>query len=105
MQGGESPASPFLRQPDNLFRCAKPLLGKEGSHRRYRIEPLMYTLPMTWSFRMLAGSMALIWVLVPQLACFMPDPAATPAEMECCQKMKSDCSGMNMSHECCRTPD
>src|SRR5437762_647948 len=30
MQGGESPASPFLRQPGNLFRCAIPLLAKEG---------------------------------------------------------------------------
>src|SRR5439155_25748153 len=64
----------------------------------------MYTLHMTWSFRALALSIAMVWALVPQLACFMPDPALTPAEMDCCKQMANDCSGMNMSHECCRTP-
>ena len=64
----------------------------------------MYTLHMTWSFRALVLSVAMVWGLVPQLACFMPDPAAMPAEMECCKEMMNDCSGMNMSHDCCRTP-
>ena len=64
----------------------------------------MYTLHMTWSFRALVLSVAMIWGLVPQLACFMPDPTPTPAEMECCKEMMNDCSGMNMSHDCCRTP-
>ena len=62
----------------------------------------MYTLYMTWPFRALALSVAMVWALVPQLACFMPDPALTPAEMDCCQKMANECGGMNMSHECCR---
>jgi hypothetical protein len=64
----------------------------------------MYTLHMTWPFRVLVISVAMVWALMPQLACFMPDPTATPAEMECCKEMMNDCSGMNMSHECCRTP-
>jgi hypothetical protein len=64
----------------------------------------MYTLHMTWPFRGLAISVAMVWALVPQLACFMPDLTATPAEMECCKEMMNDCSGMNMSHDCCRTP-
>jgi hypothetical protein len=64
----------------------------------------MYTLHMTWPFRILVISVVMVWALMPQLACFMPDPTATPAEMECCKEMMNDCSGMNMSHECCRTP-
>ena len=34
----------------------------------------------------------------------MPDATATAAEMECCKEMLNDCSGMNMSQECCPTP-
>jgi len=64
----------------------------------------MYTLHMTWSFRALVLSVAMVWGLLPQLACFMPDSTPTPAEMECCKEMMNDCSGMNMSHDCCRTP-
>lgn len=63
----------------------------------------MYTVHMTWSFRALVLSVAMVWALVPQLACFMPDPALTPPEMDCCKEMVNDC-GTNMSHECCRTP-
>src|SRR5205823_6269948 len=63
----------------------------------------MYTLHMTWSFRALALSVAMVWALVPQLACFMPDPALTPAEMDCCKQIANDC-GSSMSRDGCRTP-
>ena len=63
----------------------------------------MYTLHMTWPFRLLVVSVTMLWAFVPQLACFMPDPTAMPAAMECCKEMMNDCSGMNMSHECCQT--
>src|SRR5438132_5443823 len=62
----------------------------------------MYTHHMTWSFRALALSVAIVWALVPPLACFMPDPALTPAEMDCCKQIANDC-GSSMSHDCCRT--
>jgi hypothetical protein len=61
----------------------------------------MYTRSMTGRFRILVSSIALVVALVPQLACFMPDSAATSADMECCRLMMDDCSGMNMSQECC----
>jgi len=61
----------------------------------------MYTLRMSRSGRVLAFGLAMLWVMVPQIACFMPDPM-TEAEQECCAQMAGDCSGSGMSHECCR---
>ena len=64
----------------------------------------MYTLGMSWSFRILALSVAMVWALVPQLACFMPDQMLTEAEKECCKEMASECGGTSMSHACCPNP-
>jgi hypothetical protein len=66
-------------------------------------KPTVYTQPMSWSFRALVFSIVLAWGLLPQVACFMPDHAVTPAEMDCCKGMSSDCSGANMAHACCQT--
>jgi len=62
----------------------------------------VYTLPMSWSFRTLVLSLAALWALAPQIACFMPGQM-TQAEQECCQQMGGDCAGSGMSHECCQT--
>jgi hypothetical protein len=63
----------------------------------------MYTLHMSWSFRTVALSAVLVWVLAPQLACFMPSQAAMPSEMDCCKGMAADCHRANMSQSCCQT--
>ena len=63
----------------------------------------MYTLHMSWSFRALVLAVALAWGLAPQLACFMPDHALSKSEMDCCEKMASDCSSAKMSMPCCQT--
>jgi hypothetical protein len=57
---------------------------------------------MSWSFKTLALSMAMLWAIAPQIACFMPDEM-TETEQECCKQMTHDCSGSGISHECCRT--
>jgi hypothetical protein len=62
----------------------------------------MYTLRMSWSFRTLVLSVAMVWALAPQIACFMPDEM-TEAERECCKQMAHDCGNAGMSHECCKT--
>ena len=62
----------------------------------------MYTLHMSRSFRVLAIGFTILWVLAPQIACFMPDQM-TETEQQCCKEMANDCSGSGMSHECCRT--
>jgi len=62
----------------------------------------MYTLPMSRSFRTLALSVTMLWALVPQIACFMPDQM-TETEQQCCKEMASDCGGASMSHACCQT--
>jgi hypothetical protein len=50
----------------------------------------MCTLTMSLSFRRLVLSMAMLWALVPQLACFAPD------------QIVADCGNSGMSHECCQ---
>ena len=62
----------------------------------------MYTVRMSRSFRGLVISLTMAWVLLPQIACFMPD-AMTETEQQCCKEMANDCSGSGMSHDCCRT--
>jgi hypothetical protein len=62
----------------------------------------MYNLNMSWSFRTLVLSVAALWVIAPQLACFMPEPASM-SKMPCCKMMSHDCSGAKMSKDCCRT--
>src|SRR5262245_889142 len=57
---------------------------------------------MSRSFRTLAIGLTMLWVLAPQIACFMPD-AMTETEQQCCKEMANDCSSSGMSHECCRT--
>ena len=48
--------------------------------------------------------MAVLVAVAPQMACFMPDPMLSQAEMDCCQQMAGDCSSSaDMSHACCRT--
>ena len=61
----------------------------------------MYTVCMSRSFRTLAIGLTMLWIVAPQIACFMPD-AMTETEQQCCKEMASDCSGSGMSHECCR---
>jgi hypothetical protein len=63
----------------------------------------MYTLQMSWPFRSLVLGILLAWGIAPQLACFMPDQAPTPAEMDCCKEMVGDCTSATMSHACCKT--
>ena len=61
----------------------------------------MYTLRMSWPFRVLVLALLLGWGVAPQLACFMPEQA-TQAEMDCCEKMAGECGQTQMTHECCR---
>ena len=70
----------------------------------FRIERIMYTLGMSWPFRILVLSVAMLWAVVPQIACFMPDEMLTDVEKECCKQMANECGGTNMSHECCANP-
>jgi hypothetical protein len=56
---------------------------------------------MSWSFRALVLSVAALWGLAPQIACFLPDQPLTQHEMDCCEKMAGDCGQMDMS--CCQT--
>jgi hypothetical protein len=63
----------------------------------------MYTLHMSWAFRAAVLSLGFACGLAPQLACFMPSESVKADEMDCCQKMASDCgSSANMSHACCK---
>ena len=56
----------------------------------------------SWS-RLFALSFALMWALVPQLACFLPESSLTAAEMDCCQGMGAECGHMQMpDHGCCQ---
>ena len=57
---------------------------------------MLCTLPMSRSFRTLALSVAMLWALVPQLACFMPDQM-TETEQQCCKEMANDCGGSGVS--------
>jgi hypothetical protein len=58
---------------------------------------------MSWSFRALVSNAALVWALVPQLACFLPETTMTESEADCCKQMAGDCGDANMSsHACCR---
>jgi hypothetical protein len=45
----------------------------------------------------------LVWLLVPAMACTLPDAQMTPAERACCVQMHDQCGGMDMpaSHSCC----
>ena len=67
------------------------------------IAPIMYTFYMSWSFRALVLSLAVIWTLGPQLACFVPAPILTESEKDCCKELMLACGRMNMTHDCCRT--
>jgi hypothetical protein len=69
----------------------------------FRFEYMIYTLHMSWPFRALVLGVVLSWGLCPQLACFMPVQAPTPAEMDCCKGLSSDCNSSNMSQACCQT--
>ena len=62
----------------------------------------MYTLLMSWTFRSLVMTVAMVWGLGPQIACFMPNEPPAKAEMDCCEGLSSDC-GPSMSQDCCRT--
>jgi len=59
---------------------------------------------MASRFKVLALKVALVWALVPQLACFFPETMMTESEADCCRQMAADCGQMNMpsSHECCK---
>jgi hypothetical protein len=46
-------------------------------------------------------AMALVWGLVPQIACFLPDQLLTASEKDCCETMAGQCGQMDMP--CCRT--
>jgi hypothetical protein len=62
----------------------------------------MYTWRMSRSSRAVALALTILWVVAPQMSCFMPD-TMTESEHQCCQQMANECNGSGMSHECCRT--
>jgi len=62
----------------------------------------MYTLHMSWPFQAVVFGVLVSLGIGPQLACFMPDQAATQADMDCCKEMIGACTAPNMSHECCQ---
>jgi hypothetical protein len=62
----------------------------------------MYTWRMSRSDRAVALALTILWVVAPQMSCFMPD-TMTESEQQCCRQMANECSGSGMSHECCRT--
>lgn len=63
----------------------------------------MYTLRMSWRFRTLVLSTALVWALAPQLAaCFLPETMMTESEADCCKHMAGCGEGNMESHGCCR---
>jgi len=58
---------------------------------------------MSWPFRILVLSVALLWVVAPQIACFVPDHRTAQAE-DCCQHMAGECHrAPDMAQDCCRT--
>ena len=61
-----------------------------------------YNLRMSWSLRGVALAIAMMWAVVPQLACYMSYRTLSAAEMECCKEMLDACGNPNMTHECCR---
>jgi len=65
-------------------------------------ETFMYSLNMARTCRALASGLMILWVVVPQIQCLMPD-AMTESEQQCCQQMANNCSATGMSHECCQT--
>jgi hypothetical protein len=46
-----------------------------------------------------------LWAVTPTVACFLPMPAMSAAERECCHKMAHQCGSavMPASHSCCQT--
>ena len=48
---------------------------------------------------------AVVFVVLPVMACAAPNAAMTPDERECCKKMADQCghAGMAKSHSCCET--
>ena len=58
---------------------------------------------MKWRFKVVALTVALVWTLLPQLACFLPETMMTAEEHECCKRMAGDCDqAMMPQHQCCR---
>jgi hypothetical protein len=52
--------------------------------------------------RVLALTLVIFGVLIPQLVCFLPSDQMTQAESECCKHMAGDCGESNMQgHACC----
>ena len=46
---------------------------------------------------------AMLWALLPQLACFFPEAMMTSEEHQCCKRMAGDCYQATMTeHQCCR---
>jgi hypothetical protein len=47
--------------------------------------------------------MLLVWLLMPVMACALPDAQMTQEERGCCAQMPQQCGGMEMpaSHNCC----
>jgi hypothetical protein len=52
--------------------------------------------------RVLSLTLIILWVLIPQVVCFLPNEQMTEMEMECCKHMAADCGQANMQeHKCC----
>lgn len=52
--------------------------------------------------RVLATTLALVWLSVPLLAC-LPNDSMSAEEMECCKKMAGNCDMGGGNHKCCDT--
>jgi hypothetical protein len=67
-----------------------------------RLGTLMYTLHMSWLFRMLALTIVLALGVTSQAGCLMPDQPDAQSLPDCCKQMAPDCP-TNTSMACCRT--
>jgi hypothetical protein len=61
---------------------------------------------MSRRFKAMLLWVVMLWALLPQLACFLPEAAAKPNESECCHQMPEHCGKQNPPsnssvHTCC----
>ena len=63
----------------------------------------VYTLTNVLAVQVGAVAVALVWTLLPQVACFFPEAMMTAEEHECCELMAGECDqAMMPQHQCCR---
>jgi len=80
-------------------------MKKNPAKRHFGFAPKRTSAVYTWRrMRVLAPIVVAIWVLLPQVVCFLPGEEKTETEMDCCQRMAGDCGKANMQeHKCCRS--